>query len=254
MLRLPEIRRWLGMDPPRGLVRCLHGLGEWSGGSMQQLEDGLDDVFGVSFADTEDLTLPAEVFPFLQVGAGGIRYAYVVWAPELEPADHPVVQVTEAGALTPYAPDTPSAFRRLLGEKFEWDEEYDERMAFDLYRAMALPEEEVRLQSLKPHVPVGWHHQSTRDGVGVLAPRAAFALGVSSDPGQSVAEHTERVTRLLHDGKPASALVLLKDACHVGRSQPGIVTALGGLMADVYVTLGRAALGLAARRRTALLH
>lgn len=253
MIRAAELRRWLGVQPPPGLLGCLEGLSSWSGGNRQQLEDGLDEVFGVSFATGDHVELPAEVFPFLQGGEAFERYAYVVWAPELPASDHPVVRVDGSGRLHPYAPDTPSAFRRLLVEKVDWDEELDERLATQVFRAMGLPEEESLLEQLRAPRPPGWSWVPTLDGVGVVAPRQSFdPRMVRPDPERALAEHQHQVNRWLTEGRPASALQLLKDACHLGRSQPGLWTRLGSLMAEVYLELGRADLAASARRRSAL--
>jgi len=247
-----ELRRWLGVEPPEGLLACLGALGAWARGSEQRLEDALDEAFGVAFAEGNHADLPAEVFPWLQGGEHAHRFGYVVWAPELPGSDHPVVRIDGTGRLHPYAPDTPSTFRRLVGEKLSWDPEYDVHMGQEVFRAMGLPETEHLLTELSPRVPVGWKHAPTRDGVGVLAPAAAFEEGVRADPSLSLAEHQAWVGRLLYHRKAGSALVVLKDACHVGRRRPGVHRALGGLLAEAYLELGRAPSAQVARRRTAL--
>lgn len=94
-----------------------------------------------------------------------------------------------------------------------------------------------------PPVPPGWRFEECNDGVGVLAPAAAFAPeGADLDPAEvfDLSAELALADALLADGWPASALAVARNTLHFVRHEAGRQDA-AGRMVSAYEALGREA-------------
>jgi hypothetical protein len=197
--------------------------------------------------DVRRPTIPLSATPeFVSFGALGTG-AYVGWlvpAPELERADHPVALAGgEDGGVTWIGADTYGGLEFMLSWTLrrwrempeppgEWHAE-DQRLLDRLATALGIHPHPDRTYAgsswdgavvfrddefdLVFDVPEGWRHTSGADGIGVLAPSDAFAdrdpvAGDVDLPPESLGRVLGEAARALDAGHPASALLGLKDA------------------------------------------
>ncbi|MEU8135244.1 hypothetical protein [Streptodolium elevatio] len=219
--------------------------------------------------DEDDRRLPVPLYatpefvPFGALGTG----AYVGWlvpAPELGRTDHPVALASgHEHGVTFIGPDTRSGLEFMLSWALRRLRQHDAppttrrelvgRLAEELH---VRPDPDRVYPGSSWHgsgvtrddefeivfdVPQGWRNEPGYDGIGVLAPAAAFDVGEPFAPGDepSLAETLAAARRALAAGHPATALLVLMDAfvtsptCHFAELKP--------LWARAYRDLGRAA-------------
>jgi hypothetical protein len=218
-------------------------LGEPPGSDDPQIRCG---ELGYSFQ-------PLEILPFCWNGGDGLHYGWAVLAPELDADDHVCVSFAPGDDQACWLGDnTKEALENLLvGAMANWTTRGREQ-------GLASPAEDARWaavcraldlrpdigspritpgarskQAIRPEIPPGWRYESTDDGIGVLAPAAAFAPGTVrvKDPWDSD-EYLPQARRFLADGYPASALCVLKSLMSYDR-------ATVQLMREAYEQLGR---------------
>jgi hypothetical protein len=196
---------------------------------------------------------PPEFVTFGDLGFDLIRVGYVMPAPELGWTDYPVAQkwpgndgVIQLGA------NTRSGLEFLISRSLRWfrDEPGWMQEVIDkgrealgrLAEALAIePDPDLGVETRDPcsfDVPSGWRHEESDDGIGVLAPEAAFADRdpVVADFDEPLEPVLDDATRLLDAGYPASALVGLKDTFYYSAER---FLELKPLWARAYRDLGR---------------
>jgi hypothetical protein len=228
-------------------------LHAWAGGSAQRFEDGLDDAFGVRWAteDAETADLPLDVVPVFSASDEGPTYGFVDLVPESGQVAQPMVRCAD-GRTRWFAVDVRTGLARLHAMRLEWDDDVEPQLRRWVAQSLGVVDAGAANVPWPPPRPLGYHYVGTRDGLGVMAPSRAFDLEVlRGDPSLSIAEHQAWVTRLLHHGRPGSALVVVKDALFEGARQPAVWSTLGRLAAEVLLTLGRPTAAQRARRRAA---
>ncbi|MFC7582664.1 hypothetical protein ACFQYP_01755 [Nonomuraea antimicrobica] len=215
---------------------------------------GWEDQEGSEFVDVPPeppFFATPEFVPFGSLG-DGTCIGWAVPAPELGGADHPVVLVgpDEPGAVV-VGQDTRAGLEFMLSRTLRrWRERppsRDDRELLDrLVAEVGLrpdPDRELATDAPIPfEVPAGWRHESSADGIGVLAPDDAF-----TDEGAVVADVPwgkpwalepvlDDASQLLDAGYPATALLGLRDTFHT--SYP-YFSELRPLWARAYRDLGR---------------
>lgn len=235
------------------------------------------DIFPDEFASLSDLADPAEqtlyhgepieLVPFGTSGVAGLRYSWVVLAPELDLDDHPCVSFSPEDEVVWLGDDTRQALENLLVGQLASGQDEEERLrqraakrgatvpagngvrspaddprwaslceALELRPETGSPRQAWKARwdrSIRPTVPPGWRYEPGGEGIGVLAEIDAFAPDpFTIDPdwyGEVSAEHAQQV---LQHGYPATALCILKET-HCG--EPGVVET----MRAAYEALGR---------------
>jgi hypothetical protein len=195
---------------------------------------------------------PVEIVPFCRAGVDALHYGWAVLAPELDLDDQPCVSFAPVDDEACWLGDTThQALENLLtGHLLGWaawgraevepspDIDPRWRALCDTLglRPVAEPGDITAgarsPRALRPVVPPGWHYEPSVDGVGVLAPAAAFA----PDPIDLVDWHDvdERIAtgrQLISAGHPASAVEVLKSR----HPEPADMRVLR----DAYRALGR---------------
>ncbi|NJK88059.1 MAG: hypothetical protein HC923_00805 [Myxococcales bacterium] len=232
---------------------CEAALVSFAGGSAQRAEDLFDEAFGILPWDPEVsvLHVPVEVRPFASAGLEGPHYGAVVPMPEIGETQSPIVRFEDDGRMVVFARSADEMLRRLLETRLEDDEDADVELLRRIAEVLRLPPVAERAPSdLRLPIPLGYRFAPTHDGIGVYAPAARWRQ--PEDPyreGLTLAEVQKLVDRLTHDGQWGSALVLLKNACYLGRRDASVWRMLGSMWADTYARLGREELAKEVRRR-----
>lgn len=168
---------------------------------------------------------PPEVFVFGSTGCDGVHYGCINHAPELGTDDLPVghCSPTDSEAIYLVGTDTKAAIEARLWSKIEYDgDERDLVMAYGKELGVTPSQQRFDQQYIDgngapiiPHVPSGWVHVKTADGIGVLADKrhfgsleSAMALTPYHIKEQSFA--LESAVKVL-DSAPALALVYLRE-------------------------------------------
>lgn len=197
----------------------------------------------------ETTPCPFEVVPFGTL-RDGARLGWAVLAPEL-PAqrDYPCVSVPpfHGGVAGWFADDSRGALEALLvkeaREAARWSHEpvsplSDPRWA-ELCRGVGLSpnlDAPPRSHPLRVRVPEGYRYEPAADGVGVLAPRWAFASDVPRLDHRSAHATLDLTIRAyLGAGFPGTALSICKAAMAGAELDPTFVEAMRGS----YIALGR---------------
>ncbi|GAA2397588.1 hypothetical protein GCM10010191_00290 [Actinomadura vinacea] len=188
-----------------------------------------------------------ELVRFGSLGTG-TYVGWVVLAPELNGADHPVALFGDDAGMRLIARDTRAGLEWMLSLGLRRQNLRDDARALIARLAAELdihpapehgitPDGSDAVVPLEPAVPSGWRHVPGRDGtgVGVLAPADAFAAQGPVNSGE-LDEILAGADRLLDAGFPASALLELTDAFH---DDPDRFAGLHPLWARAYRDLGR---------------
>ncbi|MGF1508986.1 MAG: hypothetical protein ACFB9M_05725 [Myxococcota bacterium] len=233
-------------------MRLLLALQSWAGPSVQRFEDGLDEAFGLRWAEAcaAEPYLALDAIAVFQASESGPVYGFLDAVPEAPSVPKPMV-VCEDTETRFFAPDAVSGLERLHELRQEWDDDIDPRLSRWLRTELrTVPDRSMRWPPAE--LPAGYRYVHSADGFGIIAPNGAFDRTVlKGDPSLSISEHQEWATRLLHEGKPGSALLILKDGLHVGRHSPSTWAGLGRITAEAYLTLGRPAAAQRVRQRSA---
>lgn len=196
---------------------------------------------------------PMEILPFCWNGGDGLHYGWAVLAPELDSPDQPCVSFASLDERAVWlGDDTRQALENLLvGALANWHDRgraqglpspaEDFRVlalcrALDLRPDFASPWITAGARStreLQPVVPQGWRYAPTDDGIGVLAPAAAFDADTAHPAHPADVEDNRQLARGFLDRRlPGSALCVLKSmSCYD--------TATVCLLAEAYRQLGR---------------
>jgi hypothetical protein len=213
---------------------------------------------------------PLELFPFGGNGCDGIHYGYVIHAPELQLNDYPIGEFSpmDGTGVSLIGSTTRAAFECFISETLAY---YDEcldlsdvnevlkkELIVDLARTLMITPTPTTIRQnyetpIIPDVPDGWHYEPSGDGVGVLAPKAAFAPDTltlqtwSFDPRRSddlyyvpqdTAGALNAAKLALNQNYPATALFILREA--YWRDPDGDVFAAAvELWQHTYFELGR---------------
>lgn len=177
---------------------------------------------------------PLEFVPFMRNAGDALTYGWVMHAPELEPSDF---------ACGGYAPvddsadwigdDSSDAIRNLLLARELYPDGTSSEPVGEALRAHPMwraivdglrldmpPQAQSPVgfgarsnRAIVPQVPVGYHFEPTHDGIGVLAPEAAFDRGRDLDLDFYETDRVIAVANeLVRVSAPASALWVLKNA------------------------------------------
>ncbi len=211
-----------GFTPPRAFVGLVQTI--WDVAEERRLDPY--DVFEQILTRPAgivgrhpDLT-PAELFVFADTGSDGEHYGYVVHAPELPGEDQlvgsfepgPGDGVLYVGRSTAEAVENAVAYWHAERPASEEALEVLARLHLRLDTSRADRVHGIRdgdWVRLVPEVPVGWRYVATSDGIGVLAPEAAFGpfeLPPWDAPFDAWMAAARRAT------EPAARLVVLKEA------------------------------------------
>ncbi len=197
---------------------------------------------------------PPEFFPFARPGVDGIHFGYLIHDPKLGP-DFAVGYLCpmESDGVKLVGGDTAEAFSVILSQRLQesGDETVTDRIAdvagvLEIFPSASraaqaagwgfgLPTDD--LPPVVPRIPSGWRHVITEDKLGVLAPARTFApCQEGEQSAEDVDDWREEASRLLHDGYPASALVVVRNAVWSVTASPAEVAKL---MRRAYLDLGR---------------
>ncbi|GAA0937027.1 hypothetical protein [Nonomuraea longicatena] len=176
-----------------------------------------------------------EFVPFGSRGDGG-WVGWAVPAPELGRTDHPVcIADGHQYGLTPCGDDTRAGLAYLLARVRSADERLARELGVTLDPIPDGPDD------VDFEVPPGWRCEPGYDGIGVLAPAAAFA---GQDPVVALVDQDEPLEPALADaarwldaGRPATALLGLKDT--YVNTPLCLFAELKPLWARAYTDLGR---------------
>jgi hypothetical protein len=203
-------------------------------------------------------TSPPELLLFGSPGEDGVHYGFVVHAPELNPPDVPLGEFTPmdtANGVTKLGDDTRSGMAYLLSRRLHWlaqDYEPDDRsrlrrerqlatIAADLGIAPSAADGDRAPVTIAPTVPAGWRYEAASDGVGVLAPAEAFSpdrrdLACLPDGSDTIEQDA---TRMLDAGRPASALLRIREGFWLDKYEEGLFATIKPVWARAYRDLGR---------------
>ncbi|MFI5301410.1 MAG: hypothetical protein ACHREM_25265 [Polyangiales bacterium] len=263
----------LGFTPPDDLVKLARFAWDVAGPTRDRIEVGTVLLSVVGFeldpslfgepASERLYVPPPEYVPFGWTGYDGVSFGFLVHGPELQERELPLV------VADPYRHDEGARrladdFRIALERTASWplrheeepDAETDALRArlvamFGIAPTRAKAKPFGRLPAREPAVPPGWHHRQGLDGVGVLAPKEAFAPQhrrprTPKRPPRGRAIDVEAVVesarRHVADGHPASAVSVANDAYHAvsGFCIREIFGALLPVRLEAYGALGRA--------------
>lgn len=267
--RFVALLDWLleGFDPEEGLAPWDHALPKLS--LCLYDVDSFLLAARASFPMHDDVqpqmelgyqNYPLEVIPFAGNGGDGLDYAWVLLAPELDLDDLPCVSFAPSWESAVWlGDDTKSALETLLvGYDHDMGKRVDKKKRAALCEALDLSPDYSRkdvggsawvgvargrgkkkvARELSPAVPAGYRFEPTLDGIGVLAPASAFAPGrVDVSKGRDDATMLAVARKYLARGKPASALVALKEAFFYDAPKENI-----SLRREAFLALGRPAL------------
>lgn len=234
-----EIARAFGFPPPEGFVRLLHWIHSETGEIASRDGSLFEQVTGL-YPGGQDLRYhqtPTELFPFGRPGVDGIHFGYLIHDVKLGP-DFAVGYFCpmDLDGVQHVGVDTLDGLGTLLSRRLC---DSIEKPVADQIRALAkilgvkasksrnrqkagwgfgLPSD--NLPVVKNRVPKNWKEVKTQDGLGVLAATSAFTSKSMKGSWR------ERATRLLDDGYPGSALVVVRDAAWNDALNPGEVSDL----------------------------
>jgi hypothetical protein len=203
---------------------------------------------------------PPELVPFATQRVDGVHYGFIARTPELPANDYAM------GEFCPMDPDPvvflattfSKAIENLASQQLSYlrddDEELSESAAADLARISKLLKiapsirkagrQFTRDGDARPiplAKPRGYLFHKTLDGIGVLAPKAAFARAALGHDTDDLASGIKRSIKLLAADCPASALVILKDLWWARCHDPTAIARVAPPFADAYRALNRPA-------------
>jgi hypothetical protein len=163
---------------------------------------------------------PPELFAVGAAGVDGIHDGFVVHAPELPANDYPLAVLNPMSAsdgIRALGATAREGLSRLVASALE--DPRREAAARDIASRLGLtpargPSFGVyspALPALEPVVPAGWRHETSTDGVGVLAPVEAFRP-VAGRAAPATALLRARQALAHHDGSKATAVRAMIDA------------------------------------------
>ncbi|MEM6996164.1 MAG: hypothetical protein AAF721_36995 [Myxococcota bacterium] len=244
-----ELDRQLGCRVPDPLVEIVRIAREVAGGDR--------GLYGAPYRCPGPLrldgdaarysTTPPELFPISSTGVDGEHWGYVVHAPELGERDFPVATYCpmDSDGIVFLGRNTLDTWARFIAESAaDLPPRFVERVVDTLGLRIRPVDEPC---TFTPTCPPGWRHEPTRDGVGVLAPHDTFDDRVRDRP-EAVASVAAAAGQALDAGKPASALVLLKNASWQSADAEDLLTPYGDAWIAAYDALGRGVLADVVRR------
>lgn len=256
-----------GFPVPEAFVTLVRVAFEGCRDIDEPLEAFYDDICSLYLGpDCGYQQTPPELFPFGSMGVDGVHYGYVIHAPELPAEDYPVGELCpmDSDGVIEVGADTLTAIENLISSSlqywFEWEPSLRpapeklmrcQRRIASISAALEInPDRSMALRrygpngqgiAVTPNVPDGWMHLATANGIGVLAPRAAFLpggtpqLALDSDPEAFIA-----LGRAAMDsGFPASALAHYRDGYWQNWTNEAVKGCFTRGMADCYLALGR---------------
>jgi hypothetical protein len=249
----------LPMPAPAALVqalRALYDLGQRGGEGAEQLFAEVTGIY-LAGASVRYPQTPPELFPFATLGVNGVHYGYVIHAPELRPDDYPVGELdpmSDEGVIL-VGKGTFDALENLLSWQLGWDEgpataetiaKVSEAIGIQPEVAKANRRYGISGMGLPvvPEIPTGWRYVSTADGVGVLAPEAAFWPGATHlvEPDAPVDHAVSQADEALAAGYPATALYFLREAFWRHWTNEDLARRISIQQAEAYSILDRHAL------------
>jgi hypothetical protein len=253
-----QTEKIVGFSLPQKLVDILAAFADRFGGpraGMAKLAEylGSDHFVHVDSARDYEQT-PAEFFPFLATGGGGIHYGYLVHAPELQQEDHPVIDYDPGGRYVRYCGNTTAEGIETIISWLHADEGFADIDIPFLNSIGIFPAAEKKerafysnysyddLVGLPLSMPDGWSFRMTYDGVGVLAPGELFGADDRSwDFASSIDDMTAEAQRCIDQGFFASALYHLRQAWWLkhGDSSREKLRQTRDMMVKVYRLMGR---------------
>ncbi len=245
-----ELARQLGCAVPDALVtivRIAHELA--SDGTIARLRAYRHPApLALAGDAARYATTPPELFPIAATGADGEHWGYLVHAPELPYDDYPVATYCpmDGDGVLPLGLDTRDAWSRFLA-----DVEADVPAALARRITCALRLDvptSVLPERIVPSCPAGWRYVATADGSGVLAPSSAFDDEVLAREGDALDDVAAAAERALLRGRPATALLRIKEACWRSPESEALRIRLCKTWIAAYEALGRPQLADVIRR------
>lgn len=272
MTNMEDLVQQFGFRPPdafRSFMSILDEFGQMEGQFPGNLFLSLTD-FVFHPADMRHWSFPSEFLPFAhEFCASGARCGYVSHTPDEMPAEDWLVgqcRISNDGErkVTLFGLNTYEAIETMLSRKLLVDENsegFSRRQIAALSSLLditPMPEKAMRpynmdgtLQSIDPDVPTGWRYVPSSDGIGVLAPRSAFAPSAGMWSRDAKADDYETMARsFMQKGYPATALWFAREGLwRFWADGPYIVIAFSHLIRIAYTKLDRPTLAEIESRR-----
>jgi hypothetical protein len=256
--------KFFGFEIPNPLAAVIDTLCSQVGGDTDRCRALFFEVTGYFFVgqDARYQQTPPELFPIGTMGVDGVHMEYVIHAPELSAADHPI------GYMCPMDPDgvilignsTLEAIENLMSFELSL-ESPDISSIQSVSEALGLCPTEAKTARrydsdgnglmIQPVLPNGWRHVPSSDGVGVLAPQEQFVPGKPKVPdvGMPAKRFAQKARRTLDRGYAATALYYLREGFWRHWTDTEAAVALSELLVKAYHSLGRPSLAQIAKQR-----
>lgn len=208
---------------------------------------------------------PPEFLTLGAMGVDGVQYGFIVRAPELSTTDYPVGEFSpiDGDPIALLGSTFVEAVENLASEAMSFREDDDSPLSSEGEAALAditmlfgiapsakkAERRYTRGGDAKPlpvDIPNGYKFQKTLDGIGVLAPRSAFASETIKVDACDAAATLATASDLLKADAPASALAVLRDNWW-SNSGPA-ANQVASMMASAYGALQRPGLAQVAKQ------